>query len=298
MPRGEHQRRPRAAAAIVVAGLCLLGGCRTVQPAAPPLVGSDAAAGLAPWNSPHVVFPERFDRGYTLVLPGVQVVPGVGCAASIEHGIVVGLRDANVQSAVELLDWTGGTLQPVYNLQDLEHCRAQAEKVAAKILLYQSQFPGRPVYLIGYSGGGIVAVRALEALPPDHKVASAILLAPTMAYDYNLELALSRTEQGICSFYSRLDALILMAAIVGTAEGQHKVAAGAVGFQAPKSLDATQQHAYQTRLLQQEYSVGMLWDGHCGGHMGWANSTFVARHVAPLVDRGLAGGLPGGQVRL
>jgi len=76
----------------------------------------------------------------------------------------------------------------------------------------------------------------------------------------------------------------LLTLAVGTTEGRHTLAAGAVGFCPPGSLDAPQRQAYQARLPQQEYQLDMLWDGHGGGHFGWSSRTFVARHVAPLVD--------------
>jgi len=269
------------AAALSVALLCLLGGCTVARPASRPALDRDTPASLAPWDSPNLVFPERLDQGYTLVLPGV------GGDSTLDHGIVLGLKDANVRSAVELHNWTTGSRQPIDDLRSLEHNRAEAQKIAAKILLYQERYPGRPIHLVGYSGGGGVAVLALEALPPDRKVTSAILLAPTLAFDYDLQRALSRTEQGIRNFYSPLDAPILglLTLALGTTEGRHTLAAGAVGFQAPQSLDAAQRQAYQARLPQQGYQIDMLWDGHGGGHFGWCNRTFVARHVAPLVDR-------------
>jgi len=280
MLRGGCRKRSCVAAALFVALFCLLGGCTVARPAGRPQSDRDTAASLAPWDSPNLVLPERLDQGYTLVLPGV------GGDSTLDHGIILGLKDADVRSAVELHNWTTGSRQPIDDLRSLEHNRAEAQKIARKILLYQERYPGRPVHLVGYSGGGGVAVLALEALPPGHRVTSAILLAPTLAFDYDLQRALSRTEQGIRNFYSPLDAPILglLTLAIGTTDGRHTLAAGVVGFQAPQSLDAAQRQAYQARLAQQEYQIDMLWDGHGGGHFGWSSRTFVARHIAPLVD--------------
>jgi len=228
-----------------------------------------------------LLFPDRLDCGYVLVLPGVG-----GGDSPVDSGIVVGLKDANVRSAIELYDWTDGQFRWVENLRDLDHNRAEARKIAAKILLYQERYPGRPVHVIGYSGGGGVAVLALEALPPGQKITGAILLAPTLAFDYNLQRAMSHTERGLLNFYSPLDALVLttLATAAGTTDGRHTLSAGAIGFQVPKSLDRAQRETYQQRLFQQAYRFDMLGAGHLGGHFGWANPTFIARHVAPLVD--------------
>jgi len=268
-------------AATIVTATILLGGCSTARPvraASPHAAPSD---GLAPWNSSQLIFPDRLDRGYVIVLPGVG-----GGDSPVDCGIAVGLKDANLQSAVEFYDWTDGVMRWFENLRDLERNRAEARKIAEKILLYQERYPGRPVHLIGYSGGGGVAVLALEALPPGQKITGAILLAPTLAFDYNLQPALSHTERGLLNFYSPLDAIVLMTlgTAAGTTDGRHTLSAGAIGFQVPKSLDAAQREAYQQRLFQQEYQIDMLWDGHPGGHFGWANPTFVAKRVAPLVD--------------
>ena len=233
------------------------------------------------WDNPKLVFPERLDIGYTLVLPGAW-----GDEGWVEHGIVVGLKNANVASAVEYHDWTAGVLRLVYNLRALDRNKIEARRIADKIVAYQDRYPGRPVHLIGYCGGAGMAVLVLEALPPDRKVASAVLLAPTLAPDYDLRPAMSHTEWGIHNFYSPLDTLVLMAlgAAIGTTDGRHSPPAGVVGFQAPRTLDPAEREAYEARLPQRSYQFGMLLDGHAGGHFGWVNPLFVAHHVAPLVD--------------
>jgi dienelactone hydrolase len=234
---------------------------------------------LAPEKNPQLAFPDRLNRGYTIVLPGIWG------EQTVDHGIVTGLMDADVQSAIELYDWTASPLWLVYNLRNLDHNRAEARKIAEKIVRYQERYPGRPVCLIGYSGGGGVAVLTLEALPPEHRVTTAILLAPTLACDYDLRPAISGTERGIHNFYSPLDAPILMVlgTVVGTTDGRHTLAAGAVGFEVPSSVAAAGRRAYMANVVQESYDPAMLLDGHAGGHFGWAGAAFVAHHVAPLL---------------
>ena len=278
MPRRTHPQR-LALAAVIAVGLVVVAGCSVNQATCRPVSNSHTSVVLAPWNNPNLVFPERLDRAYTIVLPGIWG------DQPLDHGIVVGLKEADVQSAVELYDWTETALALVTNLRDLEHNRNEAQKIAEKIVWYQQRYPGRPVHLVGYSGGGGEAVLTLEALPPGHRVTSAVLLAPTLAPDYDLSLALSRTERGIHNFYSMLDAPILMlvSTAVGTTEGRHTLAAGAVGFDAPMSLSRADRRIYESRVTQQAYQLDMLLDGHPGGHLGWANPTFIARRVAPLL---------------
>jgi alpha-beta hydrolase superfamily lysophospholipase len=226
-----------------------------------------------------LVFPERLDRGYTIVLPGIWG------SQPVDYGIVMGLQDGDVPSAVELHDWTAGALRLIYNLRAIDHNKNEARKIAAKIVAYQEQHPGKPVHLVGYSGGAGMAVLALEAMPANHQVTDAILLAPTLASDYDLRPAISHTSHGIRNFYSPLDVpiLLVLGTAIGTTEGRHAAAAGAIGFQSPSNSTSAERRDYENHVPQQMYTPDMLMDGHGGGHFGWANRTFVARHVAPLL---------------
>jgi pimeloyl-ACP methyl ester carboxylesterase len=278
MAQRENGGRRRVATIFFLGGLWLSCGCSLPPPSTQDRLTNDVPHAQA---APMLYFPERLDRGYTLVLPGVS---GDYVA---DHGVVTGLKKADVSSAIEFYDWTTGTGRRFYHLCGIERNRAQAQKIASKIVNYHERYPGRPVNLIGYSGGGGVAVLALEALPPDHRVTNAILLAPSLARDYDLRLAMCRTEHGIHNYYSRLDVPVLMviSTAAGNTDGHHKLPGGAVGFDVPKTLDSAERKAYAQRLQQHEYRLSMVFDGHIGGHLGWATPTFVARHVAPLIGR-------------
>ena len=119
---------------------------------------------------------ERRDHGYTLVLTGIEG-PHLG-----HVGFVGGLKSGGVPSEIEIVEWTTGT--PALMLVHLRYesrNRRQAEQIAAKIVEYQDQYPGRPVNLIGHSGGGGMVLLTLEALPPDRKIDCAILLAAAIS---------------------------------------------------------------------------------------------------------------------
>ncbi len=223
---------------------------------------------------------ERLNHGYIVVLPGIEGV------SYLNHNIAEGLVDGGWPGAVEVYDWTAGSvlLFPV-NLRAYERNKREAAKIAAKITAYQDKHPGRPVHLIGHSGGGGVAVLALEALPPSRKITSALLLAPAISPDYDLRRALRRTEQGIWNFYSRYDIGFLKAGttVMGTIDGEHTSAAGAVGFQMPWGLDEADRRLYSTLLKQQPYSRKMGDSGNSGGHIGWANRQFVGEWLCPIL---------------
>jgi pimeloyl-ACP methyl ester carboxylesterase len=224
--------------------------------------------------------PLRLDRGYTIVLPGVEG------RSFLNRNIARGLVQGGVPSGIEVYDWTmGGWLTVPLNLRYLERNREQARKIALKIIAYQDRHPGQPVHLVGHSGGGGVAVLALEALPAGRKITSAILLAPALNPEYDLRRALTRTQYGIYNFYSPYDVGWLKAGttVMGTIDGKHTTAAGAIGFREPWGLSDEDRRLYRNGLHQQVYSQQMAESGHSGGHMGWANTEFVAEWLAPIL---------------
>jgi pimeloyl-ACP methyl ester carboxylesterase len=222
--------------------------------------------------------PERADRGYTIVLPGVEGTSGRNIS------IARGLIDAGHPAAVEVRDWTTGhwPLWP-YHLMALERNREQARQIAAQIVEYQDHYPGRPVTLIGHSGGAAMAILALEALPDDRRVTQVVLLAAAISADYDLAPALARTEQGIINFHSCGDVgyLVLGTLALGTIDRRHAVAAGAGGFQIPADLTDDERDLYEARLHQIPYELAMLRSFNTGGHFSPTNRKFIANWVAP-----------------
>jgi pimeloyl-ACP methyl ester carboxylesterase len=226
------------------------------------------------------ITPGRLERGYTVILPGIEGT------STLNASVAKGLADGGWPGAFEVYDWTAGSvlLFPV-NLRALERNKDEARRIAQKIIAYQTKYPGRPVHIIGHSGGGGVAVLALEALPEGRQITSAILLAPAVSPDYNLTNALRKTQHGVWNFYSRHDVGFLKAGtlLMGTIDGRHTSAAGAVGFQMPWGLDEEDRRLYATHLRQQPYSRKMADSGHAGGHVGWANRQFVAEWLCPIM---------------
>lgn len=224
--------------------------------------------------------PHRLVQGYTLILPGVEG------QSYLNRHIVEGLAEGGVPSGIEIYDWTfGGWFTVPVNLRYETRNRREANKIAQKIMAYQDAYPGRPVHLIGHSGGGGVAVYVLEALPANRQITATILLAPALAPDYDLSRALEHTRDGIWHFYSPHDVgwLVAGTTVMGTVDGSHTRAAGAVGFSTPWGLSAENRQLYRDKLRQQVYTPKMAHSGHRGGHTGWANPHFVADWLAPLI---------------
>jgi pimeloyl-ACP methyl ester carboxylesterase len=222
--------------------------------------------------------PERADKGYTLVLPGIEGT------SRRNISIARGLVDAGHPAAVEVRDWTTGhwPLWP-YHLMALERNREQAGEIAAQIVKYQDHYPGRPVTLIGHSGGAAIAILALEALPPERRVTQVVLLAAAISADHDLSTALARTDKGIVNFHSWGDVsyLVVGTLALGTIDRQHAISAGASGFHVPERLSDEQRRLYEKRLHQVPYRLAMLRSFNTCGHFSPTNRKFVADWVAP-----------------
>jgi len=236
--------------AAVVVGCLLAGGCSAIEQ--------------------RFVSPERLDQGLVIILPGIeQAGPS---ALAVREGLLQGGSDA----ALQIYYWGRPLpiLGPLVNQVDVTGNRLAAQRVAQMILNYQELHPDRPVYLVGHSGGGGMAVFAAEALPPDRHVEGLVLLAASISKGYDLDKALSRCRRGVVNYYSKADVALLVVgtSLFGNVDGVRGPAAGAAGFSKTPA-----------RLYQVEWKPSMLAAGNDGGHFGATAPSFVARHVANWV---------------
>lgn len=221
----------------------------------------------------------RYDKGYTILLTGVTG------RFPWDDRIARGLVDGGLPTAIEIHDWTRGPLLLPVNMVDVWKKRRETQEIAAKIVDYQKRYPGRPVHLVGLSGGGAMVVKTLEALPPDVRVDSAVLLAPAVSTVYDLRQAQAHTERGIHNFYSPLDLFVGGALVLtcGTIDGSHLTSAAVAKFKPPEALTDAEEAQYAKALTQHPYSPTMLADGHPGGHFGWTSPPFVRDELAPIL---------------
>jgi len=231
-------------------------------------------------TAPDLYTADRLNRGLVIVLPGIEG-PSI-----LNASIVRGLEEGGVPSAVEVYDWgTGTPLGFLVHLTAAERNRQQAQELAARIQRYKLRFPGRPVHLIGHSGGGGIALLALESLPEHVRVTSVYLLAAAVSPTHDLRKALSRTEYGIWNFYSPRDVgfLGVGTTVFGSIDRSHGPSAGAVGFRLPAGLDQAGRELYRRKLHQVPYSSAMARSGNKGGHIGWASRRFARDWLAPMI---------------
>lgn len=224
--------------------------------------------------------PERHEQGLVLILPGVEG------ESFLNQSVAWGLADAGVPSALVVDDWTTGTpLLYLYHLRGWSRNKRQAQRIAERIVDYQNSYPGRPVDLIGHSGGGALVLLVLEALPPDRRVTSAVLLDASISCTYDLTRALPHTVQGIDNFHSRFDCLFLGfgTLLLGTMDGQYQISAGCCGFVPPAQPSETTARLYASSLHEHPFRWKMARSGHLGGHLGCVNRLFAAEWIAPLL---------------
>lgn len=214
------------------------------------------------------------DNGLIIVLPGID-----GRAWHNEAACKV-LSDADLGMAVELYDWTS-PLGPLFNQTAMENNRQKAAMLAEHIDSYLREHQGRPVVLVGHSGGTAIAAWAAEQLKSGEEVAGIIMLASSLSPHYDLSMALAHCRLGITSLYSDRDEALLGAGttLLGTMDGQHTPSAGKVRFQKPQGNCG---EAYG-KLLQVPWEPQMAETGHDGGHFGYTAPRFIAAYVAPLV---------------
>jgi pimeloyl-ACP methyl ester carboxylesterase len=168
----------------------------------------------------------------------VIILPGIEGESEMNHGIREGLMEGGVEYALDIHSW--GVPVPglgmVVNQTNFLGNRLAGMGVAKKIADYQNAHPGKPVYVVGHSGGGGVAVFTAEALADmegDHHVDGLILLSASISGDYNLTKALGRSRKGLVNFYNTQDTALLGlgTGLLGNVDGGHAPSAGRVGFE-------------------------------------------------------------------
>lgn len=229
--------------------------------------------------------PERLDRGLVLILPGIEG------RSFLNIAVMQGLLDAAVPYALDIIDWTtGNKLLFLYHLRARKRNEREAQRLAERIVQYRRDYPGRPVWILGHSGGGGMALLVARSLPADVSLTGVILLAAAVSRRFDLQPALDRVERGIWSFYSWGDWLFvgIGTMLFGTIDGPHGPAAGMLGF----TSDAAQARAHGKLshegqsapvFVQRGHSAAMIRQFHLGGHFGCVHRVFIAETIGPLL---------------
>jgi pimeloyl-ACP methyl ester carboxylesterase len=169
--------------------------------------------------------------------------------------------------------WRGWLVLPaLLDSRLLEH---EAARLAEFISNERRTHPARPIYLIGYSAGGFVSLRALELLPANVRIDALAMLAPAVSPWRKLDRALRRVK-GRCVVASSIgDWCIagLGTLLFGTADRRFVPSMGMLGVR----------RRARARIVELRWRPGMLAAGHWGGHFHASATKFIADHVAPAM---------------
>ena len=221
-------------------------------------------------SSSHYMTEVQKENGLVVILPGIEG------ESEFNHNIRRGLMRAGSHRAMPIYNW-GRPIPGVgmlLNQVDVIGNRIAGGSIARMIEQYQDSYPNRPVYLIGHSGGGGVAVFAAESLAAGRKIEGLVLLSASIDGNYDLTKALGHCKNGILNVYNPEDTGLLGVgtAVMGNVDGGHGPSAGLRGFSKRRS-----------KLYQLQITGGMTAASGGGSHDAATRPGFVASYVAPWV---------------
>ena len=224
---------------------------------------------------------EHLQRGMVMILPGIEGI------SHLNRDVRQGFLAAGIQYAMPIRSW--GHPIPIFgmliNQVDLIGAHLTAGDIRDEIIRYQDSHPGMPVYLVGHSGGGGIAVLVAEKMPPDRRLAGVVLLSTSVSSAHNLTKALERCEYGIVNFYNSGDGFFLGfgTSLMGNIDGLHGPAAGMIGFDMPADRHSDEKKQAYLKLYQVEMTPAMTLGDDA--HTVATRPNFVASFVAPWILR-------------
>ncbi|MCY2924254.1 MAG: hypothetical protein NT031_02250, partial [Planctomycetota bacterium] len=222
------------------------------------LVGLAACLAAGCGGNASFATPDRMDSGLVIILPGIEG------ESAFNRDIRRGLEATALRRAIPIRSW--GPQVPLFgmivNQTNFLGNRVIGASIAKEIVAYQSQYPGRPVHVIGHSGGGGIAVFVAEALPDDHPIDGLVLLSASISSGHDLTKALSHCKNGIVNYYAPGDPLLSAGtALMGNVDGVHGAGAGLNGFDTPGEKGSPEKKLAYTKLYQVRIRPAMV-DGN------------------------------------
>lgn len=218
---------------------------------------------------------QRLERGCVLILTGVE------CYAAQHAGLARGLRERGEDRAIQIEEWGYKPFGTLPNLLSYQLNRQRAAGLAARLVKYRASYPEGEVTIIGFSGGGAMALFTAEALPADFQLDRIILLGAAVSPTYPLEGALARCKRGIVNFYSPYDWFMdgWATKTFGTMDRVKTDAAGRIGFRG-----ADGEMLKRDGLTQIKWRPAWRRLGHLGFHAGWRSRAWAREVLAAYVN--------------
>ncbi|MGA2266512.1 MAG: hypothetical protein ABSH10_08805 [Phycisphaerae bacterium] len=219
---------------------------------------------------------DRLNTGLVIILPGIEG------ESALNQDIRRGLLNGGCPYAITIYHWGRPVplAGPLLNQMDILGNRIEGKEIANRIVAYHKSYPDRPVYVIGHSGGGGIAVFAAEAMPKDASLSGVVLLSASISSAYDLTHALSHCRQGILNIYVTSDVglLIIGTTLAGNVDGIRGPAAGAIGFDRPSSRASPEKAMAYQRLFQMEMTTD---DEEGSAHGSTTRHHFITSYVLP-----------------
>jgi len=212
--------------------------------------------------------PRRRRRGLAIIVGGIEG-PSI-----YNYAMGLGVLRGRYRGAVVRFPWNAGLfgVRSVVNLMSRVHQERQSALLAEAIVSHAKHYPQSPICLLAQSGGCWIVIRALEKLPQDTSIASAVLLAPSVAPGYDITRAASKCRDGLMSIGGIGDFVFLGAGtiLLGTSDRVFTPAAGLVGWHHhPPSFVEARWHPSWTRF------------GYFGNHISTSSVPFIRNVIAP-----------------
>ena len=225
-------------------------------------------------SASHRTEPNNASTGLILIIPGVE--GGEWQLTWMKQG----LREAAITDEIDVITWGVGPFGSLFNLMDIDGNRRRAAEYGRRIERHHSQHPDQPITLIGYSGGGGLAVMTVEALKNRDVLDRLILIAAAISPDYPVDKLVPKCRRGVVSFRSRHDWFTLGVGtrLFGTIDRKNVDSAGRVGF-----LDDKGSLLCCDGLDQVDWCADWQKLGHGGGHVGWLSSAWARDVLAPQI---------------
>lgn len=218
---------------------------------------------------PPVPTDDEWQRGLVVLYPG-------DFNSDFEMaGFYNGLRAGGVDQAIEISHWSAPMESCFERDKFWEDFPGWAEQEARRLADYQVNHPGAPVTLLGFSGGGLAAIKVAEQMPPGTMVDRVLLLSAGVSPDYDLTAMLEKVRDRVIVYWSPREAQLgaLLLQWLGTVDGNFEEAAAISGFS----------HVDE-KLVQIEWSEEMAAFGNYGDHLDYfMNVPWISEYVASWV---------------
>ncbi len=209
----------------------------------------------------------------------IWMFPGVGAGKFLMTGPRHALRAALPDATLHFYHWDRPLIDVLGHLQKYEANRAHAARAAEEITEAYCERQPVVIDLVGYSGGGGIALMVAEVLPPDVRVRNVVLVQPGVSPTWDLTRTLRVVDGHLVNFYCRTDWLILGlgTAAFGTVDRENVASAGKDGFDVETAVPEPDM---REKLIQRGWEPEMLRTGHFGNHTGIISRAWNKEYVA------------------